>query len=553
MYIRVKTSNNGTTTYVQIVQAIRKGDKVTQKIVRHVGVAKNAGSLEKLKMLASSMKETLEARGQQFLFKPEDISKIAPCQKEYDHNDYDVNLKDLIEEQRLTGGFHDVYGTLYEQMGYAKVIFNASRARVASKILKDIVIARIANPASKRASALMLEEDFGITIDLDKIYRMMDKIDEDAIRRIKNIAYKNTLSLLGQRIDVIFYDATTLYFESFSQDELKQNGFGKDGKFGQPQVLLALMVTDEGLPIDYEVFAGSTYEGHTLANALDKVKDKYEIKRVVFVADSAMLSDANMARLQKLDAKISFIVGARIKNVDASLKKKILDSANYINQDGDLQIAEFLFKGKRLIVSYSKKRAKKDACDRAKAVEALYRKLDKSKSAKSHISNHGYRKYLKISSNTAIEIDEEKIAADSAWDGLHGVVTNSDLGPQDILKKYSDLWNVEAAFRVTKHDLAVRPIFHWKPDRVRAHIAICFMAYSLVKNLEYRVALQYKKLSIESIRASLARVQTSVHFDKRKKIRYGLPSMLKPDAKKIYKLMGLSAQRTPYIIEKCEM
>ena len=553
MYIRVKTSNNGATTYVQIVQAIRKGDKVTQKIVRHVGVAKNSSALEKLKMLASSMKETLEAHGQQFLFKPEDISKIAPCQKEYTHSDYDVNLKDLIEEQRLTGGFHDVYGTLYEQMGYAKVIFNASRARVASKILKDIVIARIANPASKRASALMLEEDFGITIDLDKIYRMMDKIDEDAIRRIKNIAYQNTLSLLGQRIDVIFYDTTTLYFESFSQDELKQNGFGKDGKFGQPQVLLALMVTDEGLPIDYEVFAGSTYEGHTLADALSKVKDKYEIKRVVFVADSAMLSDANMARLQKLDERISFIVGARIKNVDASLKEKILDSANYINQDGDLSIAEFSFNGKRLIVSYSAKRAKKDAHDRAKAIEALSKKLAKSKSAKSHISNHGYRKYLKISSNTAIEIDEEKIATDSAWDGLHGVVTNSDLGPQDILKKYSDLWNVEAAFRVTKHDLAVRPVFHWKPDRVRAHIAICFMAYSLVKNLEYRVALQYKKLSIENIRQTLTRVQTSVHFDKRKKIRYGLPSMLKPDAKKIYKLMGLSAQRTPYIIEKCEM
>jgi len=553
MYIRVKTSNNGATTYVQIVQAIRKGDKVTQKIVRHVGVASDGGELDKLKLLAASMKVSLEARGQQFLFKPEDISKIAPCQKDYPDSDYDVNLKDLIEEQRLTCGFHDVYGALYGQMGYAKVIFNASRARVASKILKDIVIARIANPVSKRASALMLEEDFGITIDLDKIYRMMDKIDEDAIARIKNIAYQNTLSLLGQRIDVIFYDATTLYFESFSQDELKQNGFGKDGKFGQPQVLLALMVTGDGLPIDYEVFAGSTYEGHTLADALAKVKGKYEIKRVVFVADSAMLSDANMALLEKLDEKISFIVGARIKNVDASLKKKILDSANYIRSDGDLSIAEFSFKGKRLIVSYSANRAKKDASDRAKAIEALSKKLAKSKSAKSHISNHGYRKYLKISSNTAIEIDEEKIATDSAWDGLHGVVTNSDLGPQDVLKKYSDLWNVEAAFRVTKHDLAVRPVFHWKPDRVRAHIAICFMAYSMVKNLQYRVGLQYKKLSIEIIRASLAHVQTSVHFDKRKKIRYGLPSMLKPDAKKIYKLMGLSAQRTPYIIEKCKM
>jgi len=83
------------------------------------------------------------------------------------------------------------------------------------------VAARIANPASKRASVLKLEEDFGITIDLDKVYRMMDKLDSRAIDKIKKTAYENTLSLLGQKINVIFYDVTTLYFESFDSDELR--------------------------------------------------------------------------------------------------------------------------------------------------------------------------------------------------------------------------------------------------------------------------------------------------------------------------------------------
>jgi transposase len=553
MYIRVKTSNNGATTYVQIVQAIRKADKVSQKIVRHVGVAHSEDELLKLKILAASMKSALEAGDQQFLFKPEDITSLEPSKREYDETDYNVNLKDLIEEQRLIAGFHEVYGRLYDDMGYTKVIANPSRAKISSKILKDIVIARIANPASKRSSAIMLEEDFGITIDLDKIYRMMDMIGEDSITRIKKVAYQNTLNLLGGKIDVIFYDATTLYFESFTEDELKACGYGKDGKPGQPQVLLALMVTTDGLPVDYEVFSGSTYEGHTLEDALTKIKDKYEIERVVFVADSAMLSAENLARLEKLKDKISFIVGARIKSMESDIKKKILDRSNYIKTDDDYYVAEFEYNSKRLIVSYSEKRARKDAHDRVKAIDKLCKKLIKSKSAKSYISNSGYRKYLKINGESSLDIDQDKIEADSAWDGLHGVITNSCLIAADVLKKYNDLWNVESAFRVTKHDLAVRPVFHWKPDRVRAHIAICFMAYSLVKNLEYRVGLQYKKLSIEAIRQILTHVQTSILFDKKKKIRYGLPSVVKLDAKKIYKLMAISKQRTPYIIEKCKM
>lgn len=427
MFIRVKSSPNSKGRSVQIVESQRKAGKITQRIVRHVGMGYDEEEIASLKLLAASIKDKLEQGGQQFLFKTEEITRLAPSKREYEHKDYIVDLHHLFEEQRLIGGFHEVYGALYDQMGYVKTIANPKRNVMVSSTLKDIVIARIANPASKRASALMLEEDFGITIDLDKIYRMMDRIDEDAIRRIKNIAYQNTLSLLGQRIELIFYDATTLYFESFSQDELKQNGYSKDKKFNQPQVLLALMVTSDGLPIDYEVFSGSTYEGHTLEDALTKVKDKYEIDRVVFVADSALLSDANMARLEKMDEKISFIVGARIKNTDAPLRQKILDSKNYIRDDGDLSIAESSHKGKRLLVSYSAKRAKKDASDRAKAIDKLHKKFLLSKSVKSQLSNHGQRKYLKLSTNATLKIDEEKITAESARDGLCGVVTNSDL------------------------------------------------------------------------------------------------------------------------------
>lgn len=551
MFVRVKTSPNSRGSSVQIVQSVRRGNSVTQKIVRHVGMAYDQDELILLKVLAESIKEKLEAGGQQFLFKPEDIVSLSKPKKIYDPKDYNINLGDLFEEQRLVGGIHEAYGKLFDDLGYAKVMSNPARNKMITEVFKNIVLARIANPASKRASVLKLEEDFGVTIDLDRVYRMMDDLDNPAVGRLKKITYENTTNLLGSKINVIFYDATTIYFESFTEDCLKRNGFSKDHKHNQPQVLLALMVTTDGLPIDYEVFAGDTFEGSTLIPSLKSVREKYDIEKVVFVADSAMLSKNNIAELESLkDESLSFIVGARLKNLNTNLKSKILDINNYKESSPGLRIGQFEYDGKKLVVSYSARRALKDASDRKKAVEKLKAKLEKSKSVKANISNNFYRKYLKLEGKSTIALDEEKIASERVWDGLHGVITNSNLSPIEVLEKYKELFNVEAAFRVTKHDLSVRPIYHWKPERVKAHIAICFAAYGLVKHMEYRVRVMYKKISIEDIRDILMHVQSSILFDRKKKIRFGLPSIMKKDAKKIYELLGIKRQVTPYIIEK---
>jgi transposase len=425
------------------------------------------------------------------------------------------------------------------------------RNKMAVRIFTDIVLARIANPASKMASVDMLEEDFGVTIDLDKVYRMMDKLDSAALERLKKITYQNSLNLLGSKIEVIFYDVTTIYFESFSEDELKRNGFSKDHKHNQPQILLALMVTSDGLPVDYEIFAGDTYEGHTLIPALTKIRKKYHLAKIVLVADSALLSQENLAELE--EEGLEYIVGARLKKVKNKLKDEILDPNNYQEITPGYQIAHFSDGHRKIVVSYSSKRALKDASDRKKAIAKLKKKLEQSRSPKQHLSNSGYRKYLKVEGKSTLLLDEEKIASESLWDGLHGVVTNAKLSAEEILARYNDLWKVEAAFRVTKHDLQVRPVFHWKPRRIAAHMAICFTAYALVKHLEYRVRLCYRKLSIEKIRQLLIRVQTSILFDKEKRIRYGLPSKMKKEARKIYNAIGINRSITPYIIEKCKM
>lgn len=555
MFVRVKSTPNSPRKSIQIVQSIRKGDAVSQKIVRHVGIAMDDSELEQLKLLAESIKIKLEADSQELLFSPEQLARLkkdSVNKNAITDDDYKVNLKDLIEEQRVVSGIHDVYGELFDELWYDQVIKNSDRSKATVKMFKDIVLARIANPLSKRSTVGMLEEDFGISLNLERVYTMMDKLDDEAIERLNEITYCNTAGLFNEKVDVIFFDCTTIYFESFEEDDLRRNGYSKDLKFNQPQVLLALMVTKEGLPVGYKVFEGDTYEGHTVIAMLKDIKQKRRLGKVVFVADAGMFNKDNLKEMDALEENnFEYIVGARIKNMPKKLQEKILNLEQYKEVNESFKIGEFEYEGRKLVVSYSAKRARKDAHDRSKAIDKLKKKLEKQKNAKAYLSNYGNKKYLKMEGTNTIELDEEKIKNAAKWDGLKGIVSNAkDISNPEIFEQYNNLWNVEQAFRITKHDLKVRPVFHWKPQRVRAHMAISFAAYALLKHLEYRVKLQYKRLSPEVIRQVLMRVQTSVLFDKVKKIRYGLPSRISQHARKIYGLMKIKSRLTPYIIKK---
>lgn len=556
MFVRVKTTPNSPRKSVQLVKSVRKGSKITQKIVHYVGIAMDEDELKKLLFLAESIKVKMEADNQGLLFSPEDLAginkKIRKTPITETADDFHVNLKDLEEEARTISGIHDVYGTLFDEIGYQKVLKNPARNESSVEILRHMVMTRIANPQSKRASVEELEEDFGITISLDKVYKMMDKLDDKAIEKVNELTYQNTLGLCGGKLDLLLYDCTTIYFECFNEDEFKRNGYSKDCKFNQPQVLLALLVTRDGLPVGYQVFPGDTYEGHTLIPVIKELKKKYNLNKIIFVADSGLLNKDNLAELDSLEENnFEYIVGSRLKNLPKELQGKILNRANYQGDTEEYRIGSFTYHGRKLIVSYSAKRARKDAHDRNKAIERLTKKLKESQSPKEYLSNYGYKKYLKVTGSSSIGLNMEKIEEDSQWDGLHGVVTNAkELSHEEILGQYKQLWQIESAFRLTKHDLKLRPIFHWKPRRVKAHLAISFMAYTLVKHLEYRTRLQYMPLSSESIRQNLIRVQTSILYDTKKQIRYGFPSKISEHAKKIYKLCHVNRKLIPYIIEK---
>jgi len=554
MFIRIKKSKNSPKCSVQIVESKRVDGKVKQKIVKHMGTAMEGEALESLKALAESVKLRMEQSGQLALYdEPVSVSEIK--ESSVNREAFNVNLLDIKEERRVIKGIHDVYGKLYDELGFNSIITNPARNKRSQEALKEIVLARIANPDSKRASVQGLEENFAVHLDLNLVYRMMDKIEDKEVLKLNKLVYAQTKSLFKEKIDVIYFDATTLYFESFSEDEFKKNGYSKDGKFNQPQVVLALMVTKEGLPVGYKAFAGDTFDGHTLIPVLKEIKEHYDLDKVVYVADAGMFNKENLKEFEILDEhKMTYIVGARIKSMPKALQDKIKNNDNYTQLDDNTKVATFEYNGKKLLVSHSLKRAKKDKFEREKGIEKLRAKLAKEKSVKTHLSNQGYKKYLQLESsqeNTTcdltIVLNEEKIEQDALWDGLKGVITNNDeLSDTELLHQYSNLWQVEESFRITKHDLKVRPIYHHKPNRVKAHLAISFMAYTLVRHLEHRVRLQYKKLSPQRIRTALLGVQESILYDTKTDRRFALPSSTVLDAEKIYKLMEVKLNKIPY-------
>jgi transposase len=544
MFVRTKLKDNGKTS-VQIVESHRKADKVSQKIIRHVGQAVTEMEIEELKKLAQKI--IVEMKNQRSpvlpIFSPEDIYGSRPCNEAIDDK---VNIAGLREEQRIIEGIGDVFGKLYDDLGLKKALGDSRKDDSWNEILKACVIARIANPLSKYRTASMLEQDYGVRIALEKIYRMMDRLIERE-REIRHTITASTLELFGGKLDVAFFDVTTLFFESVNEDELRNFGFSKDCKFKETQVVLALVTTTDGLPVTYRLFPGNIYEGHTLISMVEEIRKAHEVGNVLLVADRAMFNRENLDAMDK--AGIKYIVASRLKSLSKDMKKLILESEDFapaVVEDEFHWVKEFDYRQRRLVVSYSSKRAKKDASDRTRLIERLLKKVKDGKvKIKDVIPNYGTKKYLALRDKEAI-VDESKIEQDALWDGLHGVISNTDeLSPTQILSRYRGLWSIEESFRISKHDLRMRPIYHWTPDRISGHILICFIAYTLVRQAMYRVSRQHEPMSFEKIRNELLHAQASILIDTSTGKKYILPSKTSHVQKKLYRIFGLKRSEVP--------
>jgi transposase len=253
------------------------------------------------------------------------------------------------------------------------------------------------------------------------------------------------------------------------------------------------MVSRGGYPLDYEIFEGNKFEGHTMLPVIEAFKKKHQLPQLIIVADAGLMSNKNIEQL--LAGNYEFIIGARIKNETQQLQQQILSKALNDGESLSLNKANNL----RLIISYSNGRARNDEYNRKRGLLKLERALHKGKLGKQHINNKGYNKYLKLTGEIHIEIDYEKFNADKKWDGLKGYISNTRLNKEMVIDHYKQLWNIEQTFRISKTDLRIRPVYHYLKRRIEAHICIAFVACKIYKELERQ--LKEKKSTLSSEKA----------------------------------------------------
>ena len=469
MFVHRKKHRSG---HVSIIVMNKIGAKLCE--MKNFGVAKNDEEEEKL------------------CFEAQRWIRQYGGQLELDFIDEEVKLQEQEEVKRvvsnidslLINGHRLILDQIYDSIGFNEI---------SDEILRNLVIARISQPMSKRATVEYLKSYFDEDIDLFKIYRYLDKLYNSQMEVVQRISVEHTKRILGGKVGLLFYDVTTLYFETGKTDVLREPGFSKDGKTAESQIVLGLLVSRDGYPLSYCVFNGSQYEGRTMIPVIDDFIQRFSLENFVIVADAGLMSKRNVQLLE--EAGYEYIVGARIHTENEQLKEWMLSQSKANGTYHEHKYGS----NARLILGFSSERAKKDAHNRDKGVARLRKAYASGKITKASVNKRGYNKFLELSKDVDVVINEDKITEDAGWDGLKGYITNTKLKPEEVVAQYHGLWVVERAFRVTKGNLEARPIFHFTEKRIEAHICICFMAYKVYKELERIIRIAKIGLSVDSV------------------------------------------------------
>lgn len=501
MYIRTTKTSSGATA-VQVVHYVRRKTEV----LAHVGSAKNEGDLLSLKKIAS---DWIHGKSnEQMSLVPQFNEQLSSSIVQIDKCQYRGFRYQL---------FYDCLWALAVKFKFH--LISEPEAQMV-KILNDLVIARIAAPSSKLESFEFISDYFGITHGRRDFYRTLSELPSlksEVEARVIAVAKKN----FGFNFSIVFYDLTTLYFESFETDELRRIGFSKDNKASNPQIMIGLLVNDLGFPVSYQIFPGNKFEGHTLMPSINSLRKKYKIKQMTVVADSAMISDQNVEFLKA--EKLHYIVAARTANLPI---KTIEEIAKQLNQKDEVTIRIPTASKGDLICSFSDKRYRKEKREMEKQL-AKAEFILKTPSAAEIIKRTKFLKGKKL----GYELNQDLIRKTTLLLGIKGYYSNcSDLTNEEIIKNYKNLWQVEKSFRISKSDLKTRPIFHNKQQAVEAHILICFMALALAKYIEIKT-----NKSIKSVTKELKKVTDARIYDQINKREFVMRSEISESLKEILK------------------
>lgn len=498
--VRKKKNQSGSIS-VQIVDRTNRG----YKVVETLGCSDDETEIDKLHQKA--------------ILRINDLSQNL-FSKSLDETSEKLLLKKLLSklttQDFIPIGDELIFGKIFNNIGCNNLFNNVKSIRKQEDknfLFKSLVISRLLYPGSKLELINYLSYFKNIDITSDKIYRFLDSLYQDEIKsRIETCVFEHTKKVMNGEIIVTFYDVTTLYFESESEDDLRRVGFSKEGKIARPQIQLGLFTTLEGYPLSFEVYEGNKYEGHTLIDVLKKFQDRFQLdKKPIVVADRGMLNNDNIAYLENNNYK--YILAYKIKNISNDLKEEIknltfiddnvthnIEFKKVISFADENDKKQTIHVNQRLVLSYSTQRAKKDRYNRNKAVQRLENKIKSSKTiTKKDLKLSYYAKYIDLDDNNSkitFNINNQKIIEDEKLDGIKGFVTNDfTLTANEIIEHYNNQYEVERAFRISKTDLKIRPIYHRLETRIKAHILISFVSYAIYKEFERKLKINDVKFN----------------------------------------------------------
>ena len=504
MFARIITTKGR--KYLNIITTYREGKKTKQQVVA------NLGRVDELKQKSI---ENLAAK----------LLQIVNSDKKVE----DKSIPDIEELDRYNYGFI-AYKKLWKRFKLDNILDTITKKSKIQFDFKNIVfsmvIDRLLNPKSKFALFNNKDDYFNINKDLDlnHIYRSLDilALNKD---NIELGLFNQNKNLFNISTDIVFYDVTTFYYESKNENDLKKFGYSKDGKFGDVQVVMGMLIDKNGLPIGYELFSGNIMDAKTMVSILDKLKVKFNIDTVVIVADRGLNSKSNLKAIK--DAGYDYLMACKIKSMSKDIQKDILNIENYKNiindensEDGlysyyvrdydnkvkykeensvDIATGEIKYVNKeitlkeQLICTYSAKRAKKDKYDRERGLEKANKIIQENQKS-SLTSTRSFKKYIFKTTqddnckNFVMGLDWIKIKKDSLYDGFYAITTSrTDLSPLEVIDNYHNLYKIEDSFRVLKSTFDTRPIYHYKESRIQAHFIVCFIAFMLERDLEIRL------------------------------------------------------------------
>lgn len=459
--------------YLQIARSYRAGGKVKREILFSLGRL-----------------DVLQATGQIDAM-VKSLSRFAIRQQLIDLS------KDVSVSQVYHLGAAHVVSRMMERLGLKRMLERLAAEHPRMKlpwvaIITGMIVSRFIKPCSKRRLNLEQWEKIYPGIletqapPLKSFYRAMDVLwnhRDDVEATLFDRGGQR--DLFNQELDVVFYDLTTLYFESTNADpedgELRRFGYSKEHRSDLTQVMLGLLVDREGVPVGYQLFPGNTYEPHSLPKILEKLKTKYHVTRVVLVADRGIVTKDNVGELRK--AEMDFILGMRLWGMTKGWQDKVLDKSQYraLGKDATFLMREMEYENQRLILTWSQDRAQRDAGIREEIVRKIRAQVEnKNPEPKQFVTHRGYRQFLKGLNEGTPQIDEAAIAASKKRDGFFGVLTNvkaETLSAEAVYDRYRDLWRVEDAFGEIKGPIETRPMFHWVDPRIQSHVLLCLLAY----------------------------------------------------------------------------